>query len=96
MNATVAAPRIAPDADGSFTLDASVLAGHFGWPEQTLKDYMQRGQVHSRVERGEGPDAGTWRLSVRCGNRRWRAVVDAGGQIMSQTLDIVSQRTGEN
>lgn len=86
----MSAPRIARDAAGEFVLDGALLAERFGWPEEKLKDYSRRGQVHSRVERGEGEDAGTWRLSVRCGNRRWQAVVGEDGTILGESLDIVS------
>jgi len=78
------------DVDGEFLLPADMLAERFGWPTQTFHDYMRRGLVVSRVERGEGEDAGRWRLSVRCGNRRWQAVVEADGTIGAQHLDVLS------
>ncbi|MCO5093539.1 DUF6522 family protein [Bosea sp. (in: a-proteobacteria)] len=74
------------DADGSFVLDAGRLAVRFGWSEQELQALMRRGLVTSRVERGEGEDAGRWRLSVRCGNRRWQAVVLADGTLAEEEL----------
>jgi hypothetical protein len=76
------------DADGSFVLDAGRLAGRFGWSAQELRDLMRRGLVTSRVERGEGEDAGRWRLSVRCGNRRWQAVVLADGTMAEEQFDF--------
>lgn len=78
------------DAAGEFLLPAELLAERFGWPTQTLRDYMRRGLVASRVERGEGEDEGRWRLSVRCGNRRWRAVVEADGTVGTQQVDVLS------
>jgi len=78
------------DSDGQFLLSADMLAERFGWSTQTFRDYMRRGLVVSRVERGEGEDAGRWRLSVRCGNRRWQAVVEADGTIGTQHLDVLS------
>lgn len=77
------------DDDGQFILPADMLAVRFGWPVETLQDYMRRGMVTSRVERGEGEDDGRWRLSVRCGNRRWQAVVEANGTVSRQTIEIV-------
>src|SRR5690606_18706917 len=68
MTAFVRRPVVARDTAGAFTLDADMLAGHFGWPSETLRDFMRRGMVASIVERGEGEDQGKWRLSVRCGN----------------------------
>lgn len=89
------APRMLPDAAGAFTLDAAMLAERFGWSEQALREMMQRGLVSSLVERGEGEDSGRWRLSVRCGNRRWQAVIEADGTMADQHLTIVPpQRTG--
>jgi hypothetical protein len=81
---------LARDAEGEFVLPADLLAERFGWPTQTLHDYMRRGLVASRVERGEGEDEGRWRLSVRCGNRRWRAVVEADGTVGAQQVDVLS------
>lgn len=77
------------DADGSFTLNAGRLAGRFGWSEPELRDLMRRGLVTSRVERGEGEDAGRWRLSVHCGNRCWRAIVLADGTMAEEQLEFV-------
>lgn len=88
-------PRLLPDAAGAFTLDAEMLAARFGWPAAEMETMIRRGMVTSLVERGEGEDAGRWRLSVRCGNRRWRAVVDAEGTILDQQVTIVPpQMTG--
>ncbi len=77
------------DENGEFLLPAALLAERFGWPIRTLQDYMRRGLVTSRVERGEGEDDGRWRLSVRCGNRRWQAVVEADGRVSGQKIEIV-------
>ncbi len=78
------------DPEGEFLLPADLLAERFGWPTQTLRDYMRRGLVASRVERGEGEDEGRWRLSVRCGNRRWRAIVEADGTVGTQQVEVLS------
>ncbi|WP_245446054.1 DUF6522 family protein [Metarhizobium album] len=77
------------DETGAVTLSADMLAGRFGWSPATLRTMMQRGLVASQVERGEGEHHGSWRLSVRCGNRRWRAVVGPDGSIADQQLDFV-------
>lgn len=82
-------PPFTRDADGSFTLDAARLASRFGWSEAELRNLMRRGLVTSRVERGEGEDAGRWRLSVRCGNRSWRAVVLADGAMAEERFEFV-------
>lgn len=78
------------DESGEFLLPAELLATRFGWPAETLRDLMRRGLVASRVERGEDEDAGRWRLSVRCGNRRWRAVVEADGTVTTEHFEVLS------
>ena len=82
-------PPFVRDADGSFVLDAERLAGRFGWSTEELRGLMRRGLVTSRVERGEGEDAGRWRVSALCGNRRWQAVVLADGTVVEELLDFV-------
>ena len=87
---TTAALTLSRDESGEFLLPADMLADRFGWPTETLRDMMRRGLVSSRVERGEGEDAGRWRLSVRCGNRRWQAIVEADGRVGDQRLEVLS------
>ena len=77
------------DEAGEFLLPADMLAARFGWPTETFRDLMRRGLVASRVERGEGDDAGRWRLTVRCGNRRWQAVVEADGTVGAQRVEVI-------
>ena len=91
MTAGEAAPELpfVRDADGSFVLDATRLAKRFGWSAEELRELMRRGLVTSRVERGEGEDAGRWRLSVRCGNRCWRAILLADGTMVEDQLEFV-------
>jgi hypothetical protein len=36
-----------------------------------------------------GEDEGRQRLTVRCGNRAWTAVVDAGGNVVSENLTML-------
>lgn len=85
---------IVKDAAGGFTLDAEMLAEHFGWSPDELREMMKRGLVASRVERGEGDDRGRWRLSVRCGNRQWQAVMEPDGAISNQQVDFVTTKKG--
>lgn len=94
MTALVRHRLVARDAAGAFTLDADLLAKHFGWPAETLRDFMRRGMVASTVERGEGEDEGKWRLTVRCGNRRWQAIVGSDGAISDEHLEFVPLRSG--
>lgn len=91
MTAGAADPELpfVRDRDGSFVLDAARLAKCFGWSAEELRELMRRGLVTSRVERGEGEDEGRWRLSVRCGNRRWQAVMLPDGTVTDEQLDFV-------
>lgn len=91
MTAGEAVPELpfVRDADGSFVLDAGRLAKRFGWSAEELRELMRRGLVTSQVERGEAEDEGRWRLSVRCGNRCWQAVVLADGTVAEEQLDFV-------
>lgn len=73
-------------AHGDFTIDAEIVAKGFGWAVRDLHHNMRRGLVTSLVERGEGEDVGFWRLSMRCGNRRWQAIVSADGTIAEQRV----------
>lgn len=73
-----------------FVLDATVVASRFSIPENRLRAYMQRGQVFSRVEKGENEDAGRWRLTLRCGNRVWRGIFNADGKLCSESLHVAA------
>ncbi|MGN6094609.1 MAG: DUF6522 family protein [Bosea sp. (in: a-proteobacteria)] len=73
-----------------FVLDATAIAGRFSIPGDRLRAYLQRGQVFSRVEKGENEDAGRWRLTLRCGNRIWRGVFSADGKLCSESLRVAS------
>ncbi|MDX3810127.1 DUF6522 family protein [Bosea thiooxidans] len=77
-------------AEQQFVLDAKVVAERFSISENQLRAYMQRGQFRSRVEKGEGEDAGRWRLTLRCGNRIWRGVFGADGKLCGESLRVAS------
>lgn len=81
--------RLERDQTGEFILPADLLAERFGWPSHVLRDYMRRGLVVSRVEQGQDQDLGRWRLSVRCGNRQWQAVVDDNGSLSAERFETL-------
>ena len=81
--------RIERDQRGDYVLDASALAEKLSIPPEDLRRRMRLGLVTSRVEAGEGEDAGLRRLTVRCGAAVWRAVLDADDQIVEE------ERVGE-
>ena len=72
------------DSDGDYVLDPAMLTQRLSVPEGELRHLMRLGQVTSVVEAGEGEDAGRQRLSVRCGDMVWRAVVDAELNVLSE------------
>ena len=76
--------RIERDQRGDYVLDASVLAEKLSIAPEDLRRRMRLGLVTSLVEAGEGEHAGLRRLTVRCGDEVWRAVVDADGRIIEE------------
>lgn len=84
MNPELPKIRLDWNASGAFVAPAGLIAVHFGWSETKLKEKMQRGLVVSIVKQGQDKDEGYWRLSVRCGNRRWQAIIDDQGEIARQ------------
>ncbi|MBP1884405.1 DUF6522 family protein [Sinorhizobium mexicanum] len=77
---------------GDFILESNELAGRFGLSSEEFRQHMRRGSVMSIVERGEAEDAGTCRLSVRLGNRVWRAILDGQGRVASEEMTILRGR----
>lgn len=68
---------------GDVQVDAATLAGKLGLTQAALREGMRDGSITSRVERGEGEDAGRTRLTVFTPNCRLRLVVDDAGAILS-------------
>ena len=81
------------ESTGEFTINAAVLAERFRIPASELHSLMARGLVKSMVEIGEGEDKGTWRLSIRCGNRIWSAIVQADGRIGEEKMRFSSAQS---
>jgi len=68
-----------------FVLDGALVAQRFGFSPERMRVVMDRGFVHSRVEKGEGEDAGRWRLTLRLGARVWQGVFTADGRLCEET-----------
>jgi len=75
---------------GGFQLDASALAERFGLSAEAMRLLMNKQLMRGMVEKGEGVDAGTWRLSMRYGNRMWRAVLMKNGELREETVGVAS------
>ena len=76
--------RIERDQGGDFLLEPTALAEKLSLPPEDLRRRMRLGLVTSLVEAGEGEHAGLRRLTVRCGDEVWRAVIDAAGRIIEE------------
>jgi hypothetical protein len=81
--------KLERDSGGDFVLDPALLAERFAINAERFRRLVRTGQVKSSVERGQGEDEGRQRLTVRCGNRAWTAVVDAGGRVVSENLRVL-------
>lgn len=86
--------NIVRDCDGNFVLDPVELAPKFALKADDFRSRMQRGLVLSTVEAGFGEDEGTTRLSLRLGNRLWRAILDAEDHVTSEALTFVHGNSG--
>ena len=63
---------------------AEDLAPLLGVPPRELPRLMREGRVAAVHERGEGADAGRFRLTFRHGARRVRLTCDEGGRVLSR------------
>jgi hypothetical protein len=86
--------RLERDGAGDFILDPALLAQRFALSDERFRRLLRAGQVRSSVEQGSGEDEGRKRLTVRCGNRAWTAVVDAGGHVVSETFAMLRHAPG--
>lgn len=82
--------HVARDDAGDFVLDAPLMAALFGHSVEELRQLTGRGLVSGTVESGSGEDEGTWRLTLRCGNRMWQAIAAADGTIRQQQHGFTS------
>ena len=85
--------QIEQDSGGDFMVDPALLMHRFSIPEAELRRRMQSGEISCVVEAGEGEDLGRRRLSVRCGDTVWRAVLDEQRVMLSEeTFDLRFRR----
>jgi hypothetical protein len=76
--------RLEPDGD-SFTIDARDLAQLFELDAERVREMMRAGEIRSRVERGEGEDAGRFRLTFIHRERRVQLIVAADGAVIQRS-----------
>lgn len=66
-------------------VDAGTLAEAFEITPEVVMAGLRDGAITTLTERGEGEDAGRWRLSFFHGNRRLRLVVDDSGTVLQRS-----------
>lgn len=76
--------RVRRDADG-FDVDAELIGEGLALAPARVVELLRKGAITSRVERGEGDDAGRWRLSFYHASIRFRLIVDGEGAIVSRS-----------
>lgn len=73
--------RLEP-SDSGMTIDATDLGRLLGRPPEEVKRMMRDGAITTRFERGEGEDAGRFRLTFFEGEQRIRLIVDGSGNVL--------------
>jgi hypothetical protein len=71
-------------SNGDFIVESSEIAERFGLSLSEFRRYMQLGHVTSSVEVGSAAHEGTTRLSLRFGNRFWRAVLNGDDEVQQE------------
>ncbi|MDB5595377.1 MAG: hypothetical protein JWM36_2338 [Hyphomicrobiales bacterium] len=80
------------EAGGDYLIASAEVAARFRISIAELRRLTTLGLMSSSVETGEGEDAGTSRLTLRCGNRVWRAVLDAHDHVSSEDFFVERAR----
>ncbi|KAA1184446.1 hypothetical protein FP026_03430 [Rhizobium tropici] len=75
--------------NGDFVVDSFEIADRFGLSLSEFRRYMQRGSITSCVEVGTANHEGTRRLSLRLGNRIWRAVLDDENRVRHEEMTFL-------
>lgn len=76
--------KLEPTGEG-FTIEAHDLAPLLDLSPEKTRELMRAGRITSLVERGEGADAGRYRVTFRCGTLRLRLIVDAQGEVLKRS-----------
>lgn len=81
--------KLERESGGDFVLDPELLAARFSLGIERFRRQLRAGLVKSTVEKGRDADEGRRRLTVRCGNRAWTAIVDEDGNILGENLVVL-------
>ena len=76
--------RLDPTETG-FAIAATDLAALLDLPAQQVRALMREGRITSRFERGEGADAGRFRVTFFHGPRRVQLTVDGDGRVLQRS-----------
>ena len=74
------------DAGRAFTVDAEVIGDGLRLAPGDVQAMLKSGTILSSVEAGVDEDFGTFRLTFSTRHRRLRVVVDALGDVVSQSV----------
>ncbi|WP_193140930.1 MULTISPECIES: DUF6522 family protein [unclassified Meridianimarinicoccus] len=85
--------KLEPTENG-FEADPGDLGRLFDRTPEEIRQMMQDGAMTCLVERGEGDDAGRFRVTLRDGTRRVRLVVDTLGNVLTTTRVPMTARSG--
>lgn len=79
-----AAMRLERSGDG-FAIEAADLGALLDLPVEAVRGLMREGRITSRFERGEGDDAGRFRVTFTHGGRRVRLTLDGDGTVLQRS-----------
>lgn len=80
------------DAGKAFTVSAEVIADGLKLAPADVQPMLKSGAILTSVEAGVDEDFGTFRLTFSTRHRRLRVIIDALGDLVSQSvLDFGSQ-----
>jgi len=83
--------------NGTFQIDASVLAAGLGLEASRVPELLRSGAITSRCERGTNEDEGRYRLSFFYAGRRLRLITDASGRVLQRSsIDFGSRPLPES
>ncbi|WAP66858.1 DUF6522 family protein [Jiella pelagia] len=82
--------RITPTPHG-FDIDAALVAESFKLPVGEVQLLMRAGEITSRLDQGEGEDAGTFRLVFFHRGTRLTLIVDERGQVLRRSSIVFAR-----
>lgn len=77
---------------GTVQVEAGLIAKGLQIDEAALREGMQQGLITTLCERGEGEDAGRFRLTFFSPTRRLRLVVGADGAVLQSSTAPFQRR----